>query len=89
LSTPFFSFFQFFSKREENGLYFQGLDRQTAHPGGECSLCGALLYDWESVYVLDGDLVCTDCLEDYAKDYFAQNLWVLEEWNGRMYNDHE
>ncbi len=55
-------------------------DRQEERPAGHCLLCGGELYEWESVYILDSDPVCKECLEGYAKDYFAPNLWILGEW---------
>jgi hypothetical protein len=82
--NTFFSFFLFFYKGGLKRLKKHWEDRQEERPAGECVCCGGELYGWESVYVLDGDLVCPDCLEDYAKDYFAPHLWVLEEWNGRI-----
>ncbi len=64
-------------------------DRQTERPGAFCLLCGGELYDWETVLILDGDPVCQDCLEDYAKEYFAPNRWVLGDWIRRNKNDHD
>ncbi len=61
-------------------LNTQYQDRQTEHPAGFCQLCGGDLYGWEFVYIPDGDPICEDCLEDYAKERFAPDRWVLDDW---------
>lgn len=38
---------------------------------GYCVHCGGEIYDGETVYNIDGDLIHEDCLHDFAKDYFA------------------
>jgi hypothetical protein len=79
----FFHFFQFISRGGKNVLNFQLRDRQRDPAAGFCRQCGCWLYGWETVYVVDGEVICADCLEDYTKERFAQNRWVLEDWNRR------
>jgi len=38
---------------------------------GYCDQCGGEIYEGETVYRIDGQLIHEDCLEDFAKDYFA------------------
>ena len=37
----------------------------------ECSLCGGELYEGEKCYVINGEVICGDCLEEYARQVFA------------------
>ena len=46
----------------------------------ECELCGAEIYGGE-YYCLNGQIICPDCLEEYARHYFAPYLCLGgEEW---------
>ena len=61
-------------------MYIPNPDRQMERPAGFCQICGGELYAWELVYIPDGEPVCEEGLEDYAKDYFAPTRWVLGNW---------
>lgn len=37
----------------------------------ECDVCGQDIYDCETYWDIEGDIVCSDCLRDYAEDYFS------------------
>lgn len=38
---------------------------------GHCAYCGGEIYEGDTVYRIDSDLIHEDCLYDFAKDYFA------------------
>ena len=42
-----------------------------SRPAGECCLCGSELYRGEVCYVVNGEVICPDCLADYARQTFA------------------
>lgn len=43
-----------------------------------CGHCGGEIYQGETVYRIDGNLIHEDCLNDFAKDYFADCKEVVE-----------
>ena len=45
-------------------------DLQSLRPAAECSLCGDALFLGQCCYRLEGELVCEQCLPDYARVYF-------------------
>ena len=45
-------------------------------------MCGGELYGSEQVYCLDDELICEDCLTDYARERFADALGGVSEWLG-------
>lgn len=40
----------------------------------ECSLCGDTIYRGEDYYQVNGQVVCTGCLTEFAEGYFAPFL---------------
>lgn len=40
-------------------------------PVGYCAHCGQEIYEGETVYDIDGELIHEDCLADFAAEYFA------------------
>lgn len=40
---------------------------------GYCDECGGDLYEGDTVYKIDGDVICEDCLSDYFSS-FKQTL---------------
>ena len=42
----------------------------------ECSLCGDTIYRGEDYYQVNGQVVCTGCLTEFAEGYFAPFLWT-------------
>lgn len=47
-------------------------------PAGYCGFCGGEVYEGDTVYRIDGQLIHENCLEDFAKDYFADCEEVVE-----------
>ena len=47
------------------------LEPPEEHPVGYCDHCGGEVYEGDTVYRIDGQCIHDDCLEDFAKDYFA------------------
>lgn len=47
-------------------------------PVSYCGFCGGEVYEGDTVYRIDGQLIHEDCLEDFAKDYFADCKEVVE-----------
>ena len=45
-------------------------DLQSLRPAAECRLCGDDLFLGQCCYRLEGELVCDQCLESYARAYF-------------------
>ena len=41
---------------------------------GLCYFCGGEIYEGDTVYVIDGQYIHEDCLEDFARGYFADCL---------------
>ena len=39
-------------------------------PIAYCDYCGGEIYEGETVYTVDGQLIHEDCLHDFADDYF-------------------
>ena len=39
-------------------------------PIAYCDYCGGEIYEGETVYSIDGQLIHEDCLHDFADDYF-------------------
>ena len=39
-------------------------------PIAYCDYCGGEIYEGETVYNIDGQLIHEDCLHDFADDYF-------------------
>ena len=39
------------------------------HRKGKCVHCGADIHDYDDHYDFDGDLVCDDCLIDWARKF--------------------
>ena len=50
-----------------------GRDRQQYPPCAYCSECGGEVYGEETVYLIDGRIVCRECLGDFAERYFASD----------------
>ena len=48
-----------------------GLPRDTA---GRCDRCLQPVYDDDLVHVIDGYVVCPECFDDFAFDYFSANM---------------
>lgn len=40
----------------------------------QCRLCGAEIYGGGAYYQVNGQVFCPDCLEEYARGYFAPFL---------------
>lgn len=38
---------------------------------GECGRCGGEICRGERYYWVDGEALCEDCLEDFAREFFA------------------
>ena len=38
---------------------------------GECELCGSDIGCGQEYYLLNGQVICEDCLADFARRYFA------------------
>ena len=36
-----------------------------------CDKCALEVYDSDEIYIIDGFIICSDCFENFAKDYFA------------------
>lgn len=47
-------------------------------PVGYCEHCGGEIYEGETVYRIDGQLIHEDCLWDFAKEYFADCKGEIE-----------
>ena len=45
-------------------------DLQDLSPVDECRLCGDALFLGQCCYRLEGELVCEQCLPNYARAYF-------------------
>ena len=45
-------------------------DLQSLRPAAECRMCGDDLFLGQCCYRLEGELVCEQCLPDYARAYF-------------------
>ena len=43
---------------------------------GYCDHCGGEIYEGDTVYDIDGQRIHEDCLEDFARGYFA--AWLPE-----------
>ena len=41
---------------------------------GYCDHCGGEIYEGDTVYDIDGQRIHEDCLEDFARGYFAACL---------------
>lgn len=41
---------------------------------GHCDFCGGEIYEGDTIYVIDGQYIHEDCLEDFARGYFADCL---------------
>ncbi len=41
---------------------------------GYCDFCGGEIYEGESIYLIDGQRIHEDCLEDFARSYFMSCL---------------
>lgn len=63
-------------------------DRQLAPVRALCPICGGELYGGELVYALDGEAICPDCLEEYARRRFASRLLPLETLLARDAESH-
>lgn len=50
--------------REEDGRLLQG----------ECELCGGDICAGQDYYLINGQVICEDCLAAYAQRYFAAHL---------------
>ena len=40
----------------------------------DCDFCGGEIYAGDTVYIIDGQYIHEDCLEDFARGYFADCL---------------
>lgn len=49
-------------------------DPQEERPIAHCDCCGGEIYSFDSYYDIDGDIVCPDCLLEYAEREFAKYL---------------
>ena len=38
---------------------------------GYCDKCGFEVYDGDSIYIIDGFVICDECFPDYAREYFS------------------
>lgn len=38
---------------------------------GYCNLCGGEIYEGDTIYEINGQLIHEECLEEFAKDYFS------------------
>ena len=39
-----------------------------------CHFKGCDIYEEEYFYDFDGDIVCSDCMEDYVKEHFRRSI---------------
>lgn len=46
------------------------MDSREEVPAAWCRYCRGEIYPGETYYRVDGKAVCTDCLEELARDYF-------------------
>ena len=62
-------------------------DRQLQWPVGACSRCRAELYPGDVFWQIEGRLVCEDCLEGFARSYFAPCRTTGAELTQEDYRD--
>ena len=76
MSTRNYKSFEFFKKRGLHigigeGIWRRLADRQLQRPVGLCRLCRGELYRGDIFWRIEGSLICEDCLDDFARRYFA------------------
>ena len=49
-------------------LIFKNYDNEVA---AFCDKCALEVYDSDEIYIIDGFIICSECFESYAKEYFA------------------
>lgn len=59
--------------------YLQPQDAQLALPVCFCSLRGCELYREDELYLIEEQILCTDCLEPFAADYFRHRHFLAAE----------
>ena len=45
-------------------------------PTARCDRCGGEIYENELVHVIDGFVICAECFEEYACEYFESCMVV-------------
>ena len=53
--------------------------RQENQPIARCDNCGGEIYDDELVHLIDGFVICAECFEDYAFEYFESCMVTGDE----------
>lgn len=60
------------------GVIYPGEAQPTEPPDdvvcGYCSICKDEVYEGTGAYDIDGKYIHEECIEEFAKDYFAQYL---------------
>lgn len=49
-------------------------DTQNSPPCAYCGECMGEVYEEDPVYCIDGHIVCFDCFEQFAKEYFSHAI---------------
>lgn len=54
-------------------------DWQEKLPAAKCDNCGGEVYDEELVHLIDGFVICAECFEDYAFEYFEPCMVLAKD----------
>ena len=63
------NYFDFILQRWENLLF-----SRSSAPVLKCDRCGEEIYPYELIHKIDGFIICPDCFDDFAFDYFSDCL---------------
>ncbi|MBQ6539721.1 MAG: hypothetical protein IJL71_01665 [Oscillospiraceae bacterium] len=58
---------------------------QNEQPAAVCDRCGGEIYPEELVHLIDGFIICAECFEDYAYEYFESCMIAAEELTEKRY----
>lgn len=47
---------------------------ERAHRKGRCAHCRTYIHDYDDHYDFDGELVCDECLIDWAREYRQEGI---------------
>lgn len=62
-----------------SSIFLRPQDAQLAPPVCCCQLCGCELYPEDSLYLIDEQVLCPDCLGAFAVDYFQHRRFLAAD----------
>ena len=54
----------------------------------KCGICLEDIFDGELVHYIDGRIICPECFDDFAFDYFSSQMILVSELKEVLYNEH-